>query len=166
MAASFILSGQTHRVEVVARRPHLVLAVDGRLHTVRGLHRLPEGGIEVDGGTLAFAHARSDATVAIRMDGTTHRLTWVDPRAAAAGHALADDTIRAPMPGVVIEIHAAPGDAVAEGVTIVTIESMKLQTALTAPRAGIIAEIAVGDGATFDKDAVLVRLAPPEADPA
>jgi biotin carboxyl carrier protein len=166
MAASFVLNGRTHRVEIVARRPHLVLSVDGRLHAVRGHHRLPDGLPEDDGAPLAFAHARSDAAVAIRMDGTTHRLTWIDPRAAAAGHAAADDVIRAPMPGVVIAVHAAEGDTVAEGATVVTIESMKLQTALTAPRAGTIAELAVAEGATFDKDAVLVRLAPPEDDQA
>ena len=166
MPVTFTLNGQTHRVEIIARRPHLVLSVDGRRHVVQDASALAAGRLVVDGETVAFDHARTGSAVSVRLDGTTHRLTWQDPRAAAAGHAAADDVIRAPMPGAVIAVHHAPGDAVAEGAVIVTIESMKLQTALVAPRAGVVADIAVASGDRFDKDAVLVRLAPPEKDPA
>ncbi len=43
------------------------------------------------------------------------------------------------------------------------IESMKLETTITAPRDGVVAELGYAVGDTFDKGAVLVRLAP-EAD--
>ena len=36
--------------------------------------------------------------------------------------------------------------------------SMKLETAIKAPRDGVIAEIAFAKGQSFDRDAILVRL--------
>jgi acetyl/propionyl-CoA carboxylase alpha subunit len=166
MSATFSHNGQTHTVTILARRPHLVLSVDGRRHVVQDVAGHAGGTLAIDGEAVTFAHARTDAAVAVRLGGATHRMVWQDPRAAAAGHTAADDVIRAPMPGAVIAVHHAAGDTVAEGAVIVTIESMKLQTALIAPRAGVIAEISVGDGDRFDKDAVIVRLAPPDKDPA
>jgi biotin carboxyl carrier protein len=62
------------------------------------------------------------------------------------------------MPGAVVSVHKAVGDAVTRGETIITIESMKLQTALPAPRDGVIAAILRGEGETFDKDEVIVQL--------
>ena len=63
-------------------------------------------------------------------------------------------------------IHARPAGLFAKtckelGETVVTIESMKLQMKLDAPRDGEIAEIAAREGEGFDKDAVLARLAAP-----
>ena len=62
------------------------------------------------------------------------------------------------MPGAVISVHKAVGDRVSRGETIITIESMKLQTALPAPRDGAIAAILRAVGEVFDKDEVIVRL--------
>jgi biotin carboxyl carrier protein len=58
----------------------------------------------------------------------------------------------------VVSVHKAVGDSVARGETIVTIESMKLQTALIAPRDGVIAELYRKEGESFEKDEMIVRL--------
>ena len=55
-------------------------------------------------------------------------------------------------------MHKQQGEDVLRGETIVTIESMKLQTALAAPRDGRIAALLRREGETFDKDEVIVRL--------
>ena len=44
------------------------------------------------------------------------------------------------------------------GQVLVTIESMKLQTALVASRDGVVAEVAVSEGEAISKDQLLVRL--------
>ena len=41
---------------------------------------------------------------------------------------------------------------------------MKLETTIRAPRAGVVAELPLSAGATFDKGALLVRLAAVEED--
>jgi biotin carboxyl carrier protein len=63
-------------------------------------------------------------------------------------------------PGAVVSVQKHAGDAVKRGEAVVTIESMKLQTVLPAPRDGVIAKILKGEGETFEKDEVIVTLEP------
>jgi len=56
--------------------------------------------------------------------------------------------------------HVAPGDAVAAGARLATLEAMKMEHAALAPRAGIVAEVMVDPGAQVEAGAPLVRLAP------
>lgn len=46
----------------------------------------------------------------------------------------------APMPGVVKKIQCHEGDSVAEGAIIVTLEAMKMQNPLFAPKTGIVSK--------------------------
>jgi len=100
--------------------------------------------------------------VHIHLDGSTWTVQYTDAVARHARHGAgaSDDLIAAPMPGVVIAMHAAEGQTVARGDTLVVIESMKLETAIKAPRDGIVATLHVAVGRTFDRAAPLVTLAP------
>lgn len=96
----------------------------------------------------------------VHLDGRAHLLVWQDAishyEEEADSHA--GDVARAPMPGSVIQVAVAPGDAVAAGETMMVIESMKLETAIRAPRDGVVAAIHLAIGQTFDRDAALVTL--------
>jgi biotin carboxyl carrier protein len=111
-----------------------------------------------DGATIAV----DGDLVHIHLDGGTYTVQYTDPVARHAHHGAgaSDDLIEAPMPGVVIAVHAAEGQTVARGETLVVIESMKLETAIKAPRDGVIAAVHVAVGKTFDRAAPLVTLAP------
>jgi acetyl-CoA/propionyl-CoA carboxylase, biotin carboxylase, biotin carboxyl carrier protein len=67
--------------------------------------------------------------------------------------AAADGDVRAPMPGQVLLVHAAPGDQVTAGDPLVVLESMKMELVLTAPVDGHVAEltVAVGDKVAVDQ---------------
>ena len=67
--------------------------------------------------------------------------------------------LQAPMPGTVVEVAVSAGDAVTAGQLLMTIESMKLQTAITAEADGVVGEVCVRAGDTFDQGDALVRLA-------
>ncbi|MBC2932219.1 biotin carboxylase N-terminal domain-containing protein [Nocardioides sp. zg-1228] len=76
------------------------------------------------------------------------RWAWERPdpfgdHAAATG----DGTLLAPMPGTVLAVHVAEGQAVAEGETMGVMEAMKMELALRAPFAGTVTIVgaAVGD---------------------
>ena len=56
------------------------------------------------------------------------------------------DHIGASMPGKVIAVHAKPGDAVKRGDTLLTLEAMKMETRVTAPRDGAVGSILVAQG--------------------
>ncbi|MYG14413.1 MAG: acetyl-CoA carboxylase biotin carboxyl carrier protein subunit, partial [Gammaproteobacteria bacterium] len=66
--------------------------------------------------------------------------------------------VRAPMPGVVIEIDVQAGDGVAENQRLALIESMKMQTEITAPSAGTVTAVHVAPGASFERGATLIEL--------
>lgn len=75
---------------------------------------------------------------------------------AAAGHALA------PMPGTVMAIMAAPGQAVALGAELILIEAMKMQTPVLAPCAGVVRAIRASVGEVVHQHALLVEITPAE----
>ena len=56
------------------------------------------------------------------------------------------NVLRAPMPGVVKSLMCGPGDAVEEGSTLVTLEAMKMQNPLFAPKTGVVSGSYVGSG--------------------
>lgn len=167
MALHLTLAGKVHEIEIVRRKPNLLLRVDGRLHEVAprdGERDESRDVLMVDGMEFAFTRAfQSEGdgeTAFVRHEGRTYDVGFIDPRAESAGHDTSRDEIHAPMPGAVVSVHKKPGEATTRGETLVTIESMKLQTALAAQRDGIVQDILRGEGETFEKDEVLVRLAP------
>lgn len=96
----------------------------------------------------------------VHLDGRAHLLVWQDAithfEEEAGGDT--DDVARAPMPGSVIQVAVAPGDAVVAGDIMMLIESMKLETAIKAPRDGTVAAVHMIVGQTFERDAALVTL--------
>jgi len=62
------------------------------------------------------------------------------------------------MPGRVVRVLVAPGDAVEARQAVVVVEAMKMENELRAPRAGIVAEVRVAEGASVEANTVLVVL--------
>jgi biotin carboxyl carrier protein len=162
MALKFSIEGEAREIEIVRRKPRLVLRIAGREYEVaQEPSRAPRGRLRIDGRAVDYIGAREGTTSFVRLGGRTWRISAVDPRDNSAGLAGGSD-IRAPMPGVIVSLHKQEGEAVKRGETVVTIESMKLQMALPAPRDGIIARLLKKANETFDKDEVVATLA---ADP-
>jgi geranyl-CoA carboxylase alpha subunit len=81
-----------------------------------------------------------------------------DPPERAATSNLALE-LRAPMNGKVQAIAAQPGSAVHKGDVLLTIESMKLEHAITAPRNATVEAVQVGPGQQVAPHQVLLRFA-------
>ena len=103
-------------------------------------------------------------TVHVHMAGHTYEIRHehILDRLAHASHGAADDQVCAPMPGTVVAMSAAAGDAVTRGAALMVMESMKLETTIAAPRDGVISAVHVAVGQTFERDALLVELEPQE----
>lgn len=65
-------------------------------------------------------------------------------------------TVRAPMPGLVVDVPVQTGQEVIEGQPLVILESMKMENELLAPRAGVVKAIHVTPGEAVDLDQPLV----------
>lgn len=67
--------------------------------------------------------------------------------------------LETPVAGRVLSITVAVGARVAEGDTIATIESMKMELPVEAERAGTVAQVLVAVGDEVDEGQVLLELA-------
>ncbi len=66
--------------------------------------------------------------------------------------------INAPMPGIVIDINVEEGDEIKEGDTLLILEAMKMENALTSPKNAIVKSIYAVKGGTVDKGKLLIEL--------
>lgn len=66
--------------------------------------------------------------------------------------------IKAPMPGMILEVSAKEGDQVAEGDYLLVLEAMKMENTMTAPRDGVVKSVHVNKGETVDKGQLLIEM--------
>ena len=66
--------------------------------------------------------------------------------------------IKAPMPGMVLEIFVSNGQTVNKGDNLLILEAMKMENVLKAPDDGIIDEIKIVKGAIVEKNQILIKL--------
>lgn len=64
--------------------------------------------------------------------------------------------VKAPMPGLVLDILVNVGDEVKEGDDLLILEAMKMENAIKSPQDGIIESISVAKQGKVDKNDVLV----------
>lgn len=70
------------------------------------------------------------------------------------------ENIKAPMPGLVLEIDVTEGQSVFEGDKILILEAMKMENSIVIPGNAIIKKILVANGQAVERGQVLVELGP------
>jgi len=104
-------------------------------------------------------------TVYIRAFDRTFVLQIVNPVEQAAQESGGPvNTARAPMPGTVVTVDVTAGAWVTKGQSMMTIESMKILTVITAHRDGEVVQVHFKPGETFGKNAALITLLKKEED--
>lgn len=66
--------------------------------------------------------------------------------------------IKAPMPGLILDVLVKEGDEVKEGDFLLVLEAMKMENTLTAPRDGVVKSVTVQKGQTVDKNQLLIEM--------
>ena len=141
------------------------------------LNKPPKRELEVTDGTNTYTaefvrwpkHADvwsewTPSGVTVKTRGGRHRFSW--PRHEAGGHHHAHDgAILAPMPGKVIAVDVAEGQAVTAGQRLMVLEAMKMEHALTAPFDGTVTELAASEGGQVQVEAVLCIVEPGVVEP-
>ncbi|GAA1259390.1 MULTISPECIES: biotin carboxylase N-terminal domain-containing protein [Streptomyces] len=137
-----------------------------------------EGRAEVDGALLPVRVHGVDATgVDLEVDGLRRRFgvhrradrVWVNTaegqcdlvrceRFPQAGRSRAAGSLTAPLPGVVVAVHAEKDAKVATGDLLVMVEAMKMEHRIEAPCDGTVTELLVGVGDGVDAGAPLLVL--------
>jgi len=65
--------------------------------------------------------------------------------------------IKAPMPGLVLDIRVSEGDTVKKGDAILVLEAMKMENIIKSPTDGIIKKINIKKGIAVEKNQVLIN---------
>jgi acetyl-CoA/propionyl-CoA carboxylase biotin carboxyl carrier protein len=114
--------------------------------------------VEVDGKRLAVSVPDSLLPTSARI----HKpLAPVRSKTTHSGGGSGND-VASPMQATVIKVEVAAGDAVVKGQTVVVLEAMKMEQAITAPRDGVVAKVSAEVGTTVKAGFVLLSLEKPE----
>ena len=82
----------------------------------------------------------------------------IDDMGLSLGNAQQVNDIKAPMPGLILEVNVKEGDEVKEGDYLLVLEAMKMENTLSAPRDGIVKKVTVSKGATVEKNELLIEM--------
>ncbi|MDB4222523.1 acetyl/propionyl/methylcrotonyl-CoA carboxylase subunit alpha [Granulosicoccus sp.] len=116
-----------------------IISKDGEKHTLRGV--------------------KTGNNVTVISDATSFSFELPDPLASADSLEDNANTVVAPMPGSVIWLSIKSGAKVKKGDPLLTLEAMKMEHVLIAPRDGTVAELLVSEGDQVQDGALLVVLA-------
>ncbi|WP_339692579.1 acetyl/propionyl/methylcrotonyl-CoA carboxylase subunit alpha [Celeribacter baekdonensis] len=151
----------------------LILHADGAITLAGGEEALTLRNLTLEGAHVRARTGPTNAQVeawiiltptpdglsaSVRTGGTVRDLLLFDPRAGRAADLDQGHAVVAPMTGTIVALDAAVGDTVAAGEKLGVIEAMKMETALTAPRAGRIASVLCAAGSQVEGGAILVTL--------
>lgn len=65
--------------------------------------------------------------------------------------------IKAPMPGLILDLKVAPGDVVKKGDVLLILEAMKMENSIKSPGDGLVKVVKVGLKQSVEKNQVLIQ---------
>lgn len=99
----------------------------------------------IDGGRRRIAYAASAGDTWVFLDGRVFVVPAAGPSIRRA--TTDDDTaLMAPMPATVVNVHVSPGQDVARDALLITLEAMKMELPIKAPRAGRVTSVSCRQG--------------------
>ena len=116
----------------------------------------------VDNRSFEIEVDNTDDEYRVLVDGRNYRIHLVDERRVRVGAAQSGlqlqgrQMVSVPMPGKIIAVLVAVGDAVELGQGLVIVEAMKMENEVRSPISGEVKEIKVKPGDTVEGGALLV----------
>ena len=100
----------------------------------------------------------------VTVNGNVYEITLevidkADIKTPAAPVAAGAQTITAPMPGTILKVNVANGQAVKKGDVLMVLEAMKMENEIMAPADGTVTSVNVNAGASVEAGTVLCALA-------
>jgi biotin carboxyl carrier protein len=156
---------QNHTVEFTKEGSEWKVRNDANINTIdQGNHTLllqtPNQTIQV----RCLSVDKSTKTVTILYNNQKYSAKITEPmdkllKSMGLENALAPkiSEVKAPMPGLVLDVLVSPGQTVVAGEKILILEAMKMENAIKSPADGTVASVHVTKGQAVDKNFVLIR---------
>ena len=111
--------------------------------------------VTIDGATRIAHVARSGDTWWVHIDGRAHEVTLHEQGSTSSSD---EGSLKAPMPGTVLQVMAKVGQRVREGQHLMTLEAMKMEHKVVAPKAGEITKVNYSEGERVDMGSPLIEI--------
>jgi 3-methylcrotonyl-CoA carboxylase alpha subunit len=154
------LGGERRWLRLQPIGPDVEIELEGRTHLLEGCqpdHDRIRG--RIDGEPFEARYEAGHDGFVLRRE--CLRFEFVEDT-GAEHHASAEHEghLRSPMPGLVLDVRARPGERVEAGTVLVVLEAMKMEHSLGAPWSGTVASVAVKPGDRVEEGVELVVLEP------
>lgn len=146
-SGEMILNGQIFTADKVAsgtRQFHLLK--DGKAYQIE-IHQVDAVAKTV---TLTISGKKTELVLRDKMDLLLEKLGM-----SSANIKKAND-LKAPMPGLIIDIKVGEGSVVKTGDQLIVLEAMKMENVLKSPGEGVVNKILVNKGQSVEKNQVLI----------
>jgi biotin carboxyl carrier protein len=148
-----------HQLEVM---PDDAMNLDLVQQSDHTFHILSEGrAFQAD--VIQAEHASHTYTIAVNGKKYTVKIAdfyerLVDQLGFKIGSTHKLNTVKAPMPGLVLSVLVEPGQSVQKGDNLLILEAMKMENVLKAAGEGVIKAVKVHKGDAVEKGALLIEL--------
>jgi biotin carboxyl carrier protein len=141
------IDGQVHEVDIRSVGGHSLysLIIDGRSYDIFIDERDEDFLVVMWGGLFEVKV----------QDERTRRLAGLRRGPVAP---VGEVLVKAPMPGVVVEVPLGVGQPVETGDIVVVVESMKMQNEFRSPRAGVVHKVRVKVGDKVEQNQIMVTI--------
>ncbi len=139
-----------------ARNLDLVRENDGTFHLLYQGRSFHAELLEADYATRQFVFRINGAKYALKISDHYERL--VQQLGLHAGGSQKVNVVKAPMPGLVLNVLAEPGQVVRKGDPLIILEAMKMENVIKAAGEGTVKAVKVQKGAAVDKGHLLLEM--------
>ena len=152
-----------HDIEMTRDGDSLSVRVDGREYELIASEPEPSVYLLKNDGNVheAKVHTGDASSYIVNIRNNEFEIKIIDPKrlrgSGANDHPASGQVeIKTAMPGKVVRILVAEGDAVTKGEGVIVVEAMKMQNEMKSPKDGLVSEIRVAEDDTVSAGDVLV----------
>lgn len=128
---------------------------EGKIHLIKGNESMEAELIDWERETQSMRIRLGYQTATIQLKDRYALLLEKMGISTAGSGALKD--IKAPMPGLILEVKVKPGDEVKKGDVVLILEAMKMENIIKAPGDGVVKEVKVNLKQSVEKNQVLIQ---------
>lgn len=128
---------------------------EGKIHLIKGNESIEAELIDWDRETKSMRIRLGHQTATIQLKDRFDLLLEKMGMLAAGSGALKE--IKAPMPGLILDLKVKPGDEVKKGDVVLILEAMKMENIIKAPGDGVVKEVKVNLKQSVEKNQVLIQ---------